>query len=182
MTCIVGLVEDGTIYMASDSEASDEASSSLIATPKVAINGDYIIGASESIRALNILHHTALPPVPSPSNLSSFMSISFVQAIADTMDNMPGTASGDKMDEGTEIIVGTLGRIFIISFDYSVYENMYPYAAVGSGTVPALASLFTTDDTDLSPKNRLTKAVKAASEFAAGVRGPIQHFKLEMGV
>lgn len=177
MTCIAALVHNGTIHMASDSEASDDSSCVTISTPKIAINGDYIVGVSQSLRVLNILHNTSLPPVPSLSSLYSFMSVEFVQDIAETLENTPGTATREKMEEGTEILVGTLGRLFLIGSDYSVHEATQPYMAIGNGSLAALGSLFSTDD--MSPKTRVIKAVKASAEFSTGVRGPFNHLKFE---
>lgn len=177
MTCIAALVHNGTIHMASDSEASDDSSCVTISTPKIAVNGDYIVGVSQSLRVLNILHNTSLPPVPSLSNLYSFMSVEFIQDIAETLENTPGVATREKMEEGTEILIGTLGRIFLIGSDYSVHEATQPYMAIGSGSLAALGSLFSTED--LSPKNRVIKAVKASAEFSAGVRGPVNHIKFD---
>ena len=163
--------------MACDSEISDNDSSVTMANPKIAINGEYILGVSQSLRVLNILHHISLPPVPSLSNLRSFMCIEFVQAIASALDDMPGTSGQEKMEEGTEILVGTLGRLFLIGSDYSVHEATQPYMAIGNGSLAALGSLFSTDD--LSPKTRVIKAVKASAEFSTGVRGPFNHLKFE---
>jgi ATP-dependent protease HslVU (ClpYQ) peptidase subunit len=177
MTCIAALVDNDKIHMAADSEASDDASCITLATPKIAVNGDYIIGVSQSLRVLNILHNTALPPVPSRSNLYSFMCVEFVQSLAETLDNFPGLATREKMEEGTEIIVGTLGRLFLIASDYSIHESTHPYLAIGSGSLAAFGSLFSTED--LSPKARVVTAVKASAEFTTGVRGPINHVKFE---
>ena len=175
MTCIVALVHEGTIHMACDSEISDNDSSVTMANPKIAVNGEYILGVSQSLRVLNILHHISLPPVPSLSNLRSFMCIEFVQAIASALDDMPGTSGQEKMEEGTEILVATLGKIFVIGEDYSVHEAEYPFSASGGGTLPALGSLFSTEN--LGPKARVIKAVKSASEFSPGVKGPVQYIK-----
>ena len=177
MTCIAAIVDKGIIHMACDSEVSDETSTVTMANPKVAINGDYIIGVSQSLRVLNILHNVSLPPVPSLSNLHSFMCVEFIQGIAEILDDMPGTCTREKLEEGTEILVGTLGKIFVIGDDYSLHEANYPFAAIGGGTTPALGSLFSTED--ISPKARLNKAIKAASEFSTGVRGPVQYFKFD---
>lgn len=176
MTCVAGLIDEkGNVHMACDSEVSDDSSAMSMASPKIAINGDYIIGVSQSLRVLNIMHHASLPPVPSAENLSSFMCIEFIQSVAELMDNMPGTSTPEKLEESTEILVGTKGRLFVIGDDYSVHEHRYPYAVIGGGTLPALGSFFSTED--LSPKARVQKAVKAASEFSAGVRGPIHYLK-----
>ena len=177
MTCIVGLIDKNVIHMASDSEVSDDTSTVSMVSPKIAINGDYIIGVSQSIRVINVLHNVSLPPIPSPQHLSSFMCLEFVQSIADTLDNLAGVATEEKMEDGTEILVGVMGRLFVVCHDYSVYETPYAYAAIGGGVTSALGSLFSTEGT--APKSRVTKAIKAASEFSPGVKGPVQYFKFE---
>ena len=48
------------------------------------------------------------------------------------------------------------------------------YHACGCGRDLVLGSLFTTDQFDLKPRERINMALSAAAEFSAGVRAPFQ--------
>ncbi len=64
MTCIVGLVHEGVVYMGGDSAATSSAylNQTILATEKVFRNGEFLIGAAGSERASLLLRHSLSPP------------------------------------------------------------------------------------------------------------------------
>lgn len=180
MTCVAFLVDDNqsTIHAAYDSEVSDADSGQTLSmlTPKVAINGKYLIGACSSVRVINVLHHCTLPE-PS-GNLDRFMATTFAAAMADALERSPGGSTAEKIDEDTDIIVGVHGRLFVFGDDYSCFEPASDYTAVGSGYGAAMGSLFTSEDFDITSQRRVTLAVEAAAYSSIGVREPVGYVRL----
>lgn len=74
--------------------------------------------------------------------------------------------------EGGEFLVGYKGNLYCIYGDFQVGLNADRYAACGCGDDLALGSLFTTKDLNMTPKEKLTAALEAASHHSAGVSGP----------
>lgn len=177
MTCIAMLLDEGVVHAAYDSEMSGDGQSVIISTPKVAINGDYLIGACTSMRVINVLHHSSLPTPPT-TNLERFMATQFATTIAGLLNESPGGSTDEKMDEDTDLLVAVHGRIFVYGDDYSVFEPQVAYTAVGSGFNAAMGSLFTSEGFDLTPKQRVTLAVQAAAYSSTGVREPARYVSL----
>ena len=57
MTCVVGLIEDNTIYLGADSLGSNGHSKSEYRFPKVFQNGDFLIGYTSSFRMGQMLQY-----------------------------------------------------------------------------------------------------------------------------
>jgi hypothetical protein len=181
VTCIAVLAQDGVVHAAYDSEVSDANNGETLTmkTPKVAVNGGYLIGVSQSLRVANLLHHMELPQVPkSKGALSRHMAIDFARAIAEILSESPGISTDEKIEEDTDIIVGVGGRVFVYGDDYSVHEPSHPFTAIGSGYGPAMGSLITSQRFDITPKERVVSAVEAAAYASIGVREPVRYVSL----
>lgn len=62
MTCIVGLVDKGSIYMGGDSAGVAGLSVTTRADEKVFLNGPFIMGFTTSFRMGQILRYKFVPP------------------------------------------------------------------------------------------------------------------------
>lgn len=172
MTCIVGLVEAGTVYMGSDSAGAD-SSWNLRARrdAKVFVNGPFIFGFTSSFRMGQILRYVLKPPaIPDDKDLFEYMATEFIDAVRLAL-KAGGFATKDKdAESGGTFLVATSSRLFQIESDYQVGESLEPYDACGSGTAYAIGALFASRGHD--PHDRVMLALRAAEANSAGVRGP----------
>ena len=83
-----------------------------------------------------------------------------------------GVISETEINRGGNFIVATPGKIFEIQNDYSVLEPELGICAVGCGRDVAMGSLLTTRAFDISPQEKIIKALEAAEQYCCGVQRP----------
>jgi ATP-dependent protease HslVU (ClpYQ) peptidase subunit len=171
MTCIVGLLENGNIYMGGDSAGVGGYSLSTRKDEKVFINGEFIFGFTTSFRMGQLLRYSLDPPERYPKiDVYKFMVNDFINAVRKCLKD-GGYAQKDKEEElGGTFLVGYQGRLFEIEDDYQVAEVFENYASCGCGFDLALGSLFSTEGQE--PEKRVRMALEAAAKFSAGVSPP----------
>jgi len=172
MTCIVGLLDNGTIYMGGDSAGVN--CNFMLQTrkdEKVFINKEFIFGFTSSFRMGQLLRYSLVPPKRYvETDVYSFMVNDFINSVRKCLKD-GGYAQKDKEEEsGGTFLVGYQGRLFEIQSDYQVAEVFENYASCGCGFDLALGSLYSTEGQ--KPEDRVRIALEAAVKFNAGVRAP----------
>lgn len=176
MTCIVGLVHDGDVYIAGDSAGVSGYDLRVRADEKVFQNGHYAFGFTSSFRMGQLIRYAFTPPaVPNEdADLRAFMTTTFVDALRECLKKGGYAKRENEVEAAGVFLVGVHGRLFVIESDYQVGENVDGFAAVGCGDQVALGSLYTTRTAAYlhEPEYRVRAALEAAERFSAGVRGP----------
>lgn len=171
MTCIVGLVSAGKVYIGADSAGVCGLALSVRADRKVFTNGEFVFGFTTSFRMGQLLQHVFVPPKLHPDDdLSRFMVTQLVDGVRGCLKAGGFATTRDGGEVGGEFLVGVRGRLFRICSDYQVGEPGKPYDAVGCGESYALGALFANGH--LEPEQRVSEALTCAEAFSAGVRGP----------
>jgi ATP-dependent protease HslVU (ClpYQ) peptidase subunit len=169
MTCIVGLVDNGEVYIGGDSAAvyKETLSMTIRADEKVFKNGEYIIGCTTSFRMIDLLRYKLSLGLKSYGvSDTRHMATAFIDAVRKCFnDNGFGTPS-----EGGGFLVGYHGNLYSIAPDFQVGLASCGYDAVGCGADIALGAMFACKEKD--PIKRINVALRAASTFSAGVRPP----------
>jgi ATP-dependent protease HslVU (ClpYQ) peptidase subunit len=176
MTCIVGLVHDGDVYIGGDSAGVAGLSITIRADEKVFGNGPFIMGFTTSFRMGQLLRYKLAPPAQTVHQGDmEYMVTSFIDSCRQCF---AGNGFGDKdASVGGNFLVGYKGKLYNIEGDYQVGIPKLNYDAVGCGSDLALGALFATEG--LSPEERINAALAAASTFSAGVAPPFTILKLE---
>ena len=170
MTCIVGLVDDGKVYIGGDSAGVGGYDLTVRADKKVFRNGDFVMGFTSSFRMGNLLQHTLEPPRRHPDDdIHKYMVSDFVDAVRACLKKGGYATKQNESETGGTFLVGYEGRLFTIHDDYQVGEGLDNFAACGCGESFALGSLYTSKG---SPRSRVLQALSAAERFSAGVRSP----------
>jgi ATP-dependent protease HslVU (ClpYQ) peptidase subunit len=175
MTCIVGLVHDGDVYIGGDSAGIAGLSVSLRADEKVFGNGPFIMGFTTSFRMGQLLRYKFSPPAQTVhQDDMEYMVTSFIDAVRQCF---AGNGFGDKdASVGGNFLVGYKGKLYNIESDHQVGVPKLTYDAVGCGTDLALGAMYATEG--LPPEDRINAALAAASTFSAGVAPPFTILKL----
>lgn len=173
MTCIVAIAEKGTVYMGGDSAASSGWDVTMLADPKIFVNGDYLIGSCGSIRMRGLLHHKLAPPLPT-GDLARFMNTTFIDEVRALFRDNGFSKKENNVESGGLFLVGIQGKIFQIHEDYQVLQSQESYMSVGCGWTYALGSLATSQG---APQARLRKALEVSVKFSNGVRPPFRMVK-----
>jgi ATP-dependent protease HslVU (ClpYQ) peptidase subunit len=176
MTAIVGLVQDGTVYIGGDSAGSDGWRLTVRADSKVFRNGRFLFGFTTSFRMGQLIRYALKPPrlrgAVGDGKLDEFMATIFIDAIRDCLKVGGWAKKEHEREEGGTFLVGVAGRLFTVHDDYQVAQAADSFAAVGGGEDIALGALYATAHTKLSPRRRVKVALQAAERFSPAVRGP----------
>ncbi|WP_085034631.1 hypothetical protein [Ensifer aridi] len=178
MTCIVGLVNNGSVHIGGDSAASSGHSLTIRADRKVFRKQDFIFGFTTSFRMGQLLAHSFEPPERhAKTDVFAFMVTEFVNALRRCLQDGGFAQRHNEAERGGTFLVGYAGRLFKITSDYQVGESVDDLDACGCGEEIALGALFASRNSP--PHERLTIALKAAERFSTGVRGPFHFETLE---
>jgi hypothetical protein len=173
MTAIAGIVEDGKVWIGGDSAGVGGLSMTTRSDPKVFVNGEFVFGYTSSFRMGQLLEHEFSPPTPyEGQNGMAYMVKRFIPGIRELMKTGGYQINHNGQEQGGTFLVGYRGHLYAVQDDYQVCRVLQPYHACGCGRDIVLGSLYTTSDLDMGPEERIRKALDAASEFSAGVRGP----------
>jgi hypothetical protein len=191
MTCIVGLVADGIVYMGGDRAAVTDHYVHVGGDPKIFAYGDYVMGYTTSFRMGQIGQYHFKPPPPrshahSAAVVMCHMVQDFVPALRAVMKDHGFLETKDGVEKAGTWLVGVRGQLFKIQDDFSVMRSESGYQAVGSGAVNAIASLWQSDDErsgkyHFLPQRRVEMALEAAAEHVGSVRGPFDYFQTTLG-
>jgi hypothetical protein len=170
MSCVVGVVSEGKVWMGAVSE--DMLS---LVNRKIFFNGPLLIGCVGSIRMTQLIQYKLFVPEP-PSmvvgdrDLMRYMAISFVDAVRKVFQaNDFSLIHDDHSTEGVSLI-GYRGHLFRMEGDLQIVERVDGYEAIGCGSPYALGSLF--ESGKETPFMRVTNALTASHHFSAHVRPP----------
>lgn len=198
MTCIVGLVEDGTIYLGGDSAVSTANGLMIKSFPKVYKRGEFLIGGAGRMVISQIMSHVAtIPPVYEDQDNFDYIVNTFMPCFRDAVKEVGQMREVEgKEHTENEFILGFRGHLYIIGTDLSVLEPLDGYCSIGSGSVHALGSLYTTESRDgdeLSivsgdvvirgiewhPEVRIRLALEAAAKYDEYVSPPFEVISMD---
>lgn len=175
MTCIVGLLQGGKVWIGGDSAGVAGYALRARADRKVFTVGPFAIGFTTSFRMGQLLNHAFTPPLPKPGqDLTAFMVTDFVNAVRDCLKAGGFATKESEAEHGGQFLVGYRGHLFMVGSDYQVGEALAGFDAVGSGADVALGAMAVGRG---APKVRILAALAAAAKFNAGVRGPFHVVK-----
>jgi ATP-dependent protease HslVU (ClpYQ) peptidase subunit len=176
MTCIVGLVDKGDVYIGGDSAGVAGLSLSIRADEKVFGNGPFIMGFTSSFRMGQLLRYKFSPPAQTVhQDDMEYMVTSFIDACRTCFSQ---NGFGDKeATVGGTFLVGYKSQLYTVEGDYQVGKLHAPFDAVGCGSDLALGALYASEGQP--PEKRINLALAAASTFSAGVAPPFVILRLE---
>lgn len=178
MTCIVGLEQDGIVYIGGDSAGVEAYSLAICgrADEKVFVteSGEFIMGFCGSFRIGQLLRYALSPPEQSQKKDDmAYMVTDFIDAVRAMQKDKGSMKKENELEEhDAAFLVGYKGRLYVVESDFQVGRPIENYAAVGCGAQIALGAMFATRNSGLAAPNRIELALTAAAEYSAGVRGP----------
>jgi ATP-dependent protease HslVU (ClpYQ) peptidase subunit len=175
LTCIVALRNKDRIYMGADSAGVGGYSRSNRMDPKIYRVGAMLIGFTTSFRMGQLLGYSlALPHHHADVGVEKYMATAFITAVRDCLKGGGWAEKEKEQERGGTFLVAYKERIFEVESDYQVGERAEAYNAVGCGFDLALGSLYTSESSAYSPRERVELALRAAAAFSAGVHEPFR--------
>lgn len=180
MTCIIGFTDkaNNVSYIGGDSLGSNGFTKSTEMPSKVFRNDTFksvLIGGTTSFRHLDLLRYSdklfdEIDWYKKVDVDHKYMVTKFVPKVIDLFKS--GVIDEVEKDRGANFIVATPGKVFEIQNDYSVLEPELGFCAVGCGETVAMGSLITTRFMDMSPQDKILRALEAAETYCCGVQRP----------
>jgi ATP-dependent protease HslVU (ClpYQ) peptidase subunit len=168
MTCIAGLVKDGSVYLAGERGASEGSYIVAIDRPKIWKNGPYIFGYAGTFEGQHI-QHNFVPPAPD-GNVDKFMHGKFLKALKEFYSEWD-IVTGKESE--LSLLIGVKGKLYEHEAEgLTLISYSREFAAIGSGADYAMGSLHATQN-QKDPKRRLSLAIGAACEYSTSCIGPV---------
>lgn len=180
MTCLVGLVDQGTVYLGGDSCSTCNQQQWTVAEPKVWKAGELVFGVSGSPIIGQLLRYRfTWPPIEPSGDPKRWLIVDVIPALRALLADAgqlgretEGNPQGmDMLD--ANMVLGVRGRLFEIWASFMVAEMLEPYATCGSGGPVARGAMYATQHGGRwLPGDRVLIALEAAAAHTPGVRGP----------
>jgi ATP-dependent protease HslVU (ClpYQ) peptidase subunit len=172
MTCIVGIVDKGNVYIGGDSAGASDFDITIRKDPKVFKVDDFVFGCTTSYRMIQLIMFSFIPPTRlDDEDIFKYMCTKFITELRKVLTKGGYTKIDNNEESGGTFLVGYCGRLFKIEADFQVCESVNNYNACGCGESYAKGALFAMDK-NTKPKDKIVKALEAAVYFNGGVRPP----------
>lgn len=169
MTCVIGLVRGGNVWMGADSLYLNGWHRIRTPRPKIFRKGGLLIGSENSQRVSDIVEYNLVLPEDSGKSPGEYLGSAFIPALRACLAEHGGLKDG-QME--AVLMIGYRGGLFIIGEDFTLSEIATSYEAIGAGAKYAMGYLYAMEKTCLSPERLIEQALSCAEYFCAGVRGP----------
>lgn len=178
MTCIVGLVKDGNVWLGGDSAATDgHLNRTIIKDPKVFLKGEVGFGVCGSPKVLDVLAHGIELPVQSGGDDRSFLVSVLVPAIREGLQKLDAVTKDENEErhpsEGNreliyngEMLIAYRGKLYKMQGNFQLIQSAEGYDTTGSGGTLAKGSLRSTKHIT-NPKKRILQALEASTANAS---------------
>ena len=182
MTCVVGFTdrEKNVSWIGADSLGSNGYTKAAEMPSKVFKNETFpnvLMGGTTTFRHLDLLKYSTnlfdeVDLYKKTEIDHKYMVTKFIPRVITLFKD--GVISETEPNRGGNFIVAIPGRLFEVQNDYSELEPELGICAVGCGEAVAMGSLITTDGMDMSPPERIRKALEAAEKYCCGVQRPFR--------
>lgn len=173
MTCVIGLVESGKVWMGGDSASGSGLNMRISKIPKVWRQGEFLFGTSGSWRTSQVLMYKfAIKPQLDDTSIEQYMVSEFVESLRQCLKEAGLLKNGDNYEEGNIWgLVGYRARLFSIYSDLQVNEYADSLDTLGSGSEYAMGAMLALAHT-LKPRKRIRRALEIAATHNNGTAPP----------
>lgn len=181
MTCIVGINTGEKIIIAGDGRGSNGFMYCQDKKPKVFKKEDFIFGVAGSYRVGQVLTNKFNPPKRFVGQTTDdYIYNTIVDYLITLFDvnNCLVSEDGIKNLTGSAFLFGYEKELYHFYSNFQLNINTKNYDATGSGRYHAIASLYSTEGLNISPEDRLRKAIECANEFVVSVDNKVDMVEL----
>jgi len=175
-TCIVGIEHEGDVWIGGDSAGVDGNLGIRVRyDEKVFLKGDMVFGICGSIRLIQLLRHSFIPPQQAiGQDDSEYLCGPWIAGLTKCLkDNGCAKIENNEIEMSGEFLMGFNSCLYHVYADFQVGNIAMAYDACGCGGDYALGVMASTiDDVSTLPGEKITKALEVAEMFSAGVKGP----------
>lgn len=164
MTCIVGIENQGKVYIGGDVQGSSANHKIIHTQPKVFSRNGVIFGYTSSYRFGQLIEHEVKDPFSPPKNdVYRWLVTCLIPSIKMTLESNGYT-------EGGTCLIGVHDELWRMENDFSVLRSVRGYDSVGSGNEYALGALHSASKLHKGmPRAQIENAVSIANSFCPTV-------------
>jgi ATP-dependent protease HslVU (ClpYQ) peptidase subunit len=174
MSCVVGLIEDGIVYLAGDSQATGGCHKVTCRDPKVFRLEAMVVGATGDPHVAQLVRYGLKLPAYDQAHDDdpfAYLVTTFVPGLHRLVrDQGVPEPKGDGVD--WSLLIGLAGRLFAVDSGLAVEEAHARFNAIGCGAVAATAAFHALRPFPLTPRQRLTGALDSVAKVDVHVSGP----------
>lgn len=181
MTCIIGYVDEGVVYIGGDSASVSGLDMMVREDSKVFRKGKMIFGFAGSFRMGQLLRYSLkIPNQTSEQSDFGYLCTSFISAVKNCFKDNEYSPIKDSVPSGGCFLLGYQGKLYQIHSDFQVSETSSKFDTCGCGEDYAKGAMEVLDKQDLglTAKTKIFKALAVAEKFSIGVSGPFNIISL----
>ena len=181
MTCIVGINTGKKIIIAGDRMASNGFIKMQLNCTKIFKKDDFIFGICGSGRVAQLLEYKLIIPKRYVGqSIENYIYTAFTDAVILVLEknNVLELKNGIKSFFGS-FLFGYEDKLYHMYDNFESLDDSRGYDAAGSGCYHATASLYSTQGLNITPEERLKKAIECANEFVVSVDNKVDMVELE---
>lgn len=179
MTCIVGINTGSKIIIAGDRFLGDGFTCGKY-HEKVFAKDGFIFGVAGSPRVHQLIKHKfVIPKMNVGQEVDNYIYNDFTDAFIRLIRENNCAIQKDNIHSmDSHLLFGFKDKLYQMESNFQILSNCRGYDAIGSGCYHAMSSLYSTNDLNIVPEDRLKKAIICASEFVVSVDSNIDFVEL----
>ena len=180
MTCIVGINTGKKIIIAGDRLGSDGFTYGKY-HEKVFAKDGFIFGVTGSYRVMQLIKYKfVIPKMNVGQEVDNYIYNDFTDAFIKLIRENNCAIKKDNIDSMEAcLLFGFKNKLYQMESNFQILNNQKGYDAIGSGCYHAVSSLYSTNDFNITPEDRLKRAIICASEFVLSVNSNIDFVELQ---
>lgn len=176
MTSVVAMLQDGIAYLGADSllvnipsQYHSNVQQTVKRESKIFKKDGILFGANGDVHMAQLLRYKfSIPTYTQGRDKMDYLVASFVADLQTFLEKEHYPS--DDLGGGILMIFGD--EIFTISANFAVNNTADPYDAIGKTELVAIGSLYTTQQLNLSPKERILLSMRATERHTCAVAPP----------
>lgn len=171
MTCIVGLAENGIVYIGGDSAAVAGYNIFTTQLRKVFKIGNFIIGYTSSFRMGQLLqYHLEVRQQQDGETDERYMVVAFAESARLLFKEKGYSKVDSNVESGGTFLIGYRGTLYEMDYDFQINSRVPQIAAVGCGGEFAMGALYALSG--LSAVERITQSLEISAKLSSAVIAP----------
>lgn len=175
MTTVVAIAHHGHVYFGADTAFTTDCQMTDPEGKLMTLPGLIALGTANDKRAATVLRYAFTPPpFPEGGDEQAYMRFTFPEAVRSLLArHIHVGVKYDAEYSALLALIGWRGQLWQMHANYAMTQNTDGFDAIGSGSQFALGVLHALPD--LPPRERLERALLAASHFDGGTRAPFDY-------
>ena len=143
MTVILGYIDDNKRYICADTQISSSYHKQYMIDSKIFKYNDFFLGVSGRIKLINAFNYWNPPKRKRGQYIHDYIEHTLIKSIQSLFkkEKVVGEEKGILDDTQSKIMIVTDSGIYIIQSDFSVYETLDNFAAIGCGDAAGFGAL-----------------------------------------